>query len=662
MFSLVLLLAASTLIWAWSLRRAMKVKQQAQAELVAQLNFRDTLLDGSPTPIYVVDSAGEVISRNKAWHAFFTEANQNHLSLSLNDRRHPLSIILPTLLPLFEHQEHATSDAYYENINLHNGHEERLIAHWALPLRDGDDSVRGVICGWQDITSRERLLEELSNARIQAEQASKEKSRFLATMSHEIRTPISAIIGLLELAQNARKLDSQDGEAIRLAYSSSQSLLELIGDVLDMAKIESGNLDLTPEWVNPKRLIYSALKIFDGLARQKGLTLLAEAELTQELVVWIDPQRLKQILFNYLSNAIKFTHTGTVGIKLTSSDKTADSIKLHISVYDSGVGMSEEDQQQLFTPFKQLEEGKKQTGSGLGLVISAELLRQMGGEFNLESHPGEGTTITFTLEVKYQLAEPSSVEINDVVVLKEGITRQSEKISVLVVDDHPTNRLLLRRQLELLGHRVTEVEDGRMALKAWHKEPTDLIITDCEMPVMNGKELAAAIRLTEIPAVIWGLTANAQQDERSACLEAGMDECIFKPVSIEQLSMLITDYFSELSGYEELDELLDLDNLRKIMGNDEASVIDALKKTCHENSQDLALLKIALDKSDWEAVDKHSHRIAGAAEVLGANAIVMLCSEMQNSVDRESDYEHMLMLYRRLENQLHELREAVDLL
>ncbi|WP_254633571.1 transporter substrate-binding domain-containing protein [Pantoea sp. GbtcB22] len=662
MFALALLLAASTLIWAWSLRRTMKVKQQAQAELLAQLNFRDTLLDGSPTPIYVVDSSGEVISRNKAWLAFFSHASQGDLNLSLNDRRQPLSVILPSLLSLFEHPEHPEGEVHLENINVYNGKETRLIAHWAVPLRENNDNVRGVICGWQDITSRERLLEELSTARIQAEQASKEKSRFLATMSHEIRTPISAIIGLLELAQNVRKLDNPDGEAIRLAYSSSQSLLELIGDVLDMAKIESGNLELTPEWVDPKRLINSALRIFDGLARQKGLTLLAEAEIAEELEVWIDPQRLKQILFNYLSNAIKFTHTGTVGISLKSSVKTNENIKLHISVYDSGIGMSEEDRRQLFVPFKQLEEGKKQTGSGLGLVISAELLRQMDGEFNIESHPGEGTTITLTFEVKYRSVETNNVGINEQLTLSENNTQHSEKISVLIVDDHPTNRLLLRRQLELMGHKVIEVEDGSMALEKWHKEPVDLIITDCEMPVMNGKELAAAIRLTEVPAVIWGLTANAQQDERNACLDAGMDECIFKPVSIEQLSMLINDYFSQLSGYEELNELLDLENIRKIMGGDERLIIDTLRNTCAENNKDLAMLKLALDKADWESVDKHSHRIAGAAEVLGANAIVMLCTELQHETNRDEAYERMLVLYRRLENQLLELQEAVELL
>ncbi|MFZ4832468.1 transporter substrate-binding domain-containing protein [Rouxiella sp. Mn2063] len=625
MFALAGVLVLSTLLWAFWLRRAMKVKQKAQDALLLQLNFRDALLNGSPTPIYVIDRHGKVISQNQAFNHFFKVVPPENMALPLFDQRHPLSPLLPTLQPLLQ-QSAGAEDRPHQRFTLFNGTENRIIAHWTKVFNNKRGSIDRLICGWQDITAHEALLLEVSAEKDNAEQASRAKGSFLATMSHEIRTPVSAIIGLLELAESSRTADTPDGEALRLAYTSAQSLIELIGDVLDVAKIESGNLDLSPQWVQPGQVCASVVHIFEGLVKQKGLALSWQNTLSNEFDVWLDAQRLKQVLNNYLSNAVKFTTQGTVGIQLSGERLSADRAKIEVIIHDTGVGISEEDRSKLFVPFSQLEAGKKQMGSGLGLVISAEIIQLMGGSYQFDSESGRGTRVIVTFEV------PIRPAANQPDILNRDTQNGQRALRILIVDDHTTNRLLLRRQLEALGHEVIEAVNGELAYQRWQQEQVDLIITDCHMPVMDGIALTRAVRQTGRAVAIWGLTANAQAQERDACLAAGMDECFFKPLRMKPLNDALTRLAAGLFTAPPLETLIHFAEVYELAMNNESLLQQMLRQTQEENRQDLALASAAFAHRDWAAFTAVVHKLSGAAQIIGAESIGELAGMMEDNV------------------------------
>lgn len=608
------LMIAGMLIWALTLRRAVSKRKKAQLALSDELAFREILLNGSPDPIYVIDEQGNVTSRNQAWHSFFNLTDPQVLALPLFDSRHPLSPVLPALLPLLNSEAEDRKEVHRQHCAITVEGQPRILVHWAAPMPKYAGKNAGLVCGWQDITEHEQLIKSVSSEKARAEQASKAKGSFLATMSHEIRTPVSAIIGLLELAESARSASTPEGEAIRLAYTTAQSLLELTGDVLDLAKIESGSLELLPAWTDPVQLSRQTLAIFDGLARQKGLTLQFDNQLSGERECWIDAQRLRQVIFNFLSNSLKFTFIGQAGIRLSES-RAGEEDRLIIEVFDSGIGISADDQPKLFQPYSQLDEGKKQTGTGLGLVISAELTRMLGGTLTLNSTLHKGTRITVSLPVVWREAlrpafasQPPQVN-----------TTLQLSLHILVVDDHETNRLILRRQLQRLGCRVTEAADGEEAMLFLEDEAFDLIITDCQMPVMDGIALTHAVRAADKTLPIWGLTANAQSSERDRCLAAGMNECLFKPLLPADLKARLLQTFPDSeSAKPALAQLTDFEQLTDITGDNKEQLLTLLSRAFENNREDFKQLTAALGAGDYKAISSVVHRMAGSADVLGA--------------------------------------------
>ncbi|UJD81803.1 transporter substrate-binding domain-containing protein [Serratia rubidaea] len=624
---LALLLVVVALCWVLYLRRQARVRQQTQTNLLAQLKFRDTLLNGAPRPIYVINRQGEIISSNKAFSAFFARVPPEHLQLPLFDQRHPLANVLPTLMPLMDDAPPPMPEALTRTLQLYDGAQQRTVSHWCTVYTDNHDAVAGLICGWQDITEHKNLLLELQAEKENADKASRAKSAFLATMSHEIRTPISAIIGLLELVRHDRKkriTHDDDDEAIRLAYTSAQSLLGLIGDILDMAKIESGNLDLLPDWVDPDTLLVETVQIFQALAANKQLTLQYHSLLPADQEIWVDQQRLRQVLSNYLSNAIKFTERGEVNVyaEAVPAGDSERQITLILRVQDSGIGISSNERQRLFQPFSQLEAGKMQTGTGLGLAISKELLAKMHGTMTLDSQTGQGTTVTVRLTV------PARSRVPDTSAHNTTASAQA-RLKILIVDDHATNRLLLRRQLHTLGHAVDEATDGEKAFALWQSGHYDLVITDCNMPVMDGFTLTKRIRATNSAVAIWGLTANAQPQERVRCQEAGMDDCLFKPLRLPQLEEMLATLASRSPAAAPLDTLIDLPALQKLAMNNTAFLQQMLQRAQEDNRQDLAQAAELCQRQDWAALAICAHRLTGSAQIIAAEALIPLYERLE---------------------------------
>ena len=486
------------------------------------------------------------------------------------------------------------------------------------------------------IARRQQLVNELNAAKQRADEANRAKTTFLATMSHEIRTPMNAVIGMLELAMKKADQGIIDRFAIEVASVSARELLDLIGDILDIARIESGHLSLNPKRSNIKSLVEAVTRMFDGLARQKQLSLVCESSPAADVDVLIDPIRFKQIVSNLLSNAIKFTNKGEVRLTLTVQPAhDAQHLSVCLRVADTGVGISVQDQSRLFSPFVQASNNTQSSrqGSGLGLVICRELCEMMGGQLHLDSLEGLGTQIDIVMVVPVLEHEEHAVDGHEP---EPGIGRS---LNILVVDDYPANRMLLAQQLSYLGHRVTDAENGVLGLKAWRLGYFDVVITDCSMPLMNGYQLAQAIRAEEAQLAraacqIFGFTANAQPGEVERCLEAGMDQCLFKPISLKDLSAcLATGQVQSLKGINGdesgRDDEIDLTYLKQLSQGDESMIQGLLAELATRNRQDLAALIELFVKDDYAGMAALAHGIKGGGRLVRARKLIECCEQLE---------------------------------
>lgn len=486
------------------------------------------------------------------------------------------------------------------------------------------------------IARRQQLVNELNAAKQRADEANRAKTTFLATMSHEIRTPMNAVIGMLELAMKKADQGIIDRFAIEVASVSARELLDLIGDILDIARIESGHLSLNPKRSNIKSLVEAVTRMFDGLARQKQLSLVCESSPAADVDVLIDPIRFKQIVSNLLSNAIKFTNKGEVRLTLTVQPAhDAQHVSVCLRVADTGVGISVQDQSRLFSPFVQASNNTQSArqGSGLGLVICRELCEMMGGQLHLDSLEGLGTQIDIVMVVPVLEHEEHAVDGHEP---EPGIGRS---LNILVVDDYPANRMLLAQQLSYLGHRVTDAENGVLGLKAWRLGYFDVVITDCSMPLMNGYQLAQAIRAEEAQLAraacqIFGFTANAQPGEVERCLEAGMDRCLFKPISLKDLSAcLATGQVQSLKGLNGdesgRDDEIDLTYLKQLSQGDESMIQGLLAELATRNRQDLAALIELFVKDDYAGMAALAHGIKGGGRLVRARKLIECCEQLE---------------------------------
>lgn len=504
------------------------------------------------------------------------------------------------------------------------------------------------------------LLEQLRQAKDDAEQASQTKSTFLATMSHEIRTPMNAVIGLLELALEDSRGGRCDAQTLQTAHDSAIGLLELIGDILDISRIESGHITLQPVPTNLVELVRATVRVFEGNARAKGLHLHSELPAAP---VWVlaDPLRLKQVLSNLISNAIKFTDSGEVQASLLLPSPTdTDSLAVELSVRDTGIGISPADQARLFNTFVQADGPRARQGAGLGLVISRTLAELMGGTLNLQSVEGLGTKVQVSLQLP-ACAAPVQADQHDPV-----LETSSGPLNILVVDDYPANLLLLERQLHTLGHRVTLAENGEIALARWQAARFDLVITDCSMPVMDGHELTRRIRSLEgerglAACRILGVTANAQAEERARCLASGMDECLFKPIGLRTLKTHLPHAHARQQPTARRASGFNLGELRHLTQDDEQLTRNLLQQLSQSVSEDLATLRALPAEAPGETLRALAHRIKGGAKMLKVRTLVKDCEAIEQALDQGlPTVDLRLQLQASLETLLDELGDVLS--
>jgi len=408
-----------------------------------------------------------------------------------------------------------------------DGEPRSLLVCFSRTHLDDHITVVGV-----DQTDRRSALESAEREAQRADAASRAKTEFLAVMSHEIRTPLNGVLGMVELLAGS-KLDDKQRELARALEDSGRALHLLIDDILDLTKIDAGGVDFESIPFSPREAVRGIVDLFRARASSRGLALEVVESPGCPNSVLGDPTRLRQVLSNLVSNAIKFTESGGVSMRMRSTEE-GELVRLHFEVEDTGIGIREEQAEELFGAFSQASRSttRKYGGTGLGLAISRRLVSGMGGSISIERSPGGGALVRFDIAVEPTTELPHDDEQElDLEALESEI--RGMELEVLVAEDNPVNQLIARSFLQNLGVEVTVVSDGSMAVEAVQSGGTfDLVLMDVDMPVLDGIEATRRIRSLGGDAArtpVLAMTANVVKADREACFEAGMGGWLGKP-------------------------------------------------------------------------------------------------------------------------------------
>ncbi|WP_027256617.1 ATP-binding protein [Leisingera aquimarina] len=414
-----------------------------------------------------------------------------------------------------------------------------------VPVTGEDGTVDLIIGIERDITHSKLRERELAEAKVAAEQADRAKSEFLANMSHEIRTPMNGIIGMADLLAEA-ELPPDEQQNVETIRSSAQALLKIINDILDLSRLEAGKFSIVEEDFNLRDCIASAAGLFRPKALAKGLSLqVSYADGLAERLHG-DDGRLRQILVNLIGNAVKFTPQGRIDVRVSHAD--GNPCRLVAEVEDSGIGISESQARHIFDRFTQADAATTKAfgGTGLGLTISSMLAKRMGGSISVKSDPGQGSCFRLELQMApAKQARPPAAEIS------LDTAPQIRPCKVLLAEDNQTNRLLIRKFLRGQPVELAEAGNGRAAVNMFKEQQPDIILMDMSMPELDGIAATREIRNLPMPQpIIIALTANAFSSDRQACLDAGMDHFLAKPVKKAVLLHTLASFLTDTASLE----------------------------------------------------------------------------------------------------------------
>jgi PAS domain S-box-containing protein len=513
-------------------------RQQVTAELKqAEAKFRG-LLEAAPDAIVITDRQGKIVLINAQTEAIFGYKREALLEK-------PVEMLLPRRFQ-GNHPQHRQD--YYANtqfrpmgINLelwgqHKDGREIPVEISLSPLQTEEGLL--VSSAIRDITPKKEAEAALRKAKEVAEAANQAKSEFLANMSHELRTPLNGILGYVQILNRDEALTRQQQEAIRTIGRSGEHLLLMINDILDLSKIEAGKTELLPTEFHFPTFLQVIADIVQVRATQKELTFSYEFSPDLPTGLYADEKRLRQILLNLLGNAVKFTEQGKISfnVTLTEGATSSQSHKIRFEIIDTGLGIAPENLELIFQPFHQVKQPQgQQEGTGLGLAISRQLTHLMGGEIEVGSQIGQGSKFWFELELLEAPGIMIDLKAKDWKII--GYTADKPVLKVLVVDDQPDNRAVLRDSLSSLGFEIQEAVDGQEGVvKALAYQP-DLILMDLVMPHLDGYEATRQIRQT-FPRghlVIIAFSASVLDGSREKSLAAGCDDFLTKPLAFDEL-------------------------------------------------------------------------------------------------------------------------------
>lgn len=567
-----------------------------------------------------------------------------------------------------EHQEFTPLEF---NIRCKNGTQKTVLAQAELISKT---FISEHLVALYDITERTVMEAELRQAKETAVSANQAKSEFLANMSHEIRTPMNAIIGFSELALN-KELSPVIQDYLEKIRSSSHNLLNILNDILDFSKLEAGQLTIEQSFFDLDAMIKNIQDLFTESAQEKNLCFEIEiaAEVPKHLLG--DVLRLEQILINLIGNALKFTQQGKVSLKITQQHINDSNVTLLFNVQDTGIGMSISDREKLFKPFSQVDSSitRRFGGTGLGLVISRNLLKLMNSEFLVESLPGIGSSFSFELE--FGLAALSSDELIPVKAesLSTVIHRFNTSLSgscILVAEDNLTNQQVVKEFLELCGIQVDIANNGREVLQKIKIKHYDAILMDIHMPEMSGIEATVQIRqqacFTLLPII--ALTAGVTASEREQCLACGMNDFVGKPIDPKKLISVMSRWVSKSTkanqnllplvnqesdssmdhiaeDWEELASYLpnfDFANIMILLGGNRDTLLTMLTQFADDFQDEASKLNSLLGQGDLVAAEQLLHRFKGVAGNLGAISLYQ-SSEILDKQLKQSYFEDQVL-------------------
>ena len=702
---LMLLLGGAGISWMisrWYRIRVVQPAEKAHQSIAESEAFSRAVIDTAPTGLCVVRRTDfKVLLENQRAQQWQGTAKL----VAVLDRHHDLADVGETRLDI-------------EGRHLHVG--------FISTRYQGQDVL---LCAFNDITRHVQDALALEKARRTADLANQAKTRFLATMSHEIRTPLYGVLGTLELL-GMTSLSARQEDYLQTIQRSSTTLFQLISDVLDVSKIESGQMLIESIGFCPLQLIEDTLHTYAAFAQRKGLLLCACTDPALPNRLQGDPVRIRQILNNLVSNAIKFTDSGRVVLRTRVLASDLDQVSVQWQVSDSGIGIAQAQQTQLFTPFFQVRDASSEAGAGLGLAICQRLCAMMNGELTVISEPGLGSSFSLDLRLKglpgeltdcmditpspatvlvrapvpelaenvcawlnrfglmarplsdnltvepgavlvdilpsdnvaawqgsrivcringlnqpETIADTPDVDLYDIraiaravsLVQKGKVVDATElarpaqtplELRILVAEDNPINQAIIKEQLEALGCSVCVAANGEQALEQWRERAFDLVLTDVNMPVMNGYELAKALRKLDLRTPIIGVTANAMREEGTRCLEVGMNAWIVKPLSLKTLREQLLGFCSLPVEAVSVSEVSTSVHPESFDDNVVLSprMRDIFSVTMRE---DLARLNSALDSTDMPGIAQRLHSIAGAMGAVQAGELAHACTELE---------------------------------
>ena len=489
----------------------------------------------------------------------------------------------------------------------------------------------------------QQFISEIDMSRTEAVKANAIKSEFLANMSHELRTPLNSILGMLRLLKES-KLPEEEHGLVDTAHRSSANLLEIVNDILDLSKIEAGEMQLEKIGVDVIYALDNVVHTLSHTAHEKHIALYLHKDMEAFPYVLGDPVRLIRVLTNLIGNAIKYTDEGRVDVSASYKKLDDKHIEFHCEITDTGIGVPAEKLQTIFEKFSQADTSttRKYGGTGLGLAITKQLVEMMGGTIGVDSEVGAGSTFWFAIpfEVTDKLSEEKYVRRRKML---SGVI-PPETARVLVAEDHPMNQELMTKLLGRFGIGTFEIAgNGEDALKRYGEDTWDLILMDCHMPKKNGYDTTMAIRRIEektgahVPII--AMTANAMVGDREKCLRCGMDEYVSKPVNIEELKEVMGQwiYFKDLADSRAArvpppvpttSAPVDLSVLRTYTEGD--ADMERSLMTIFVDQSDLNLKTLADMSTDIGLWNETAHMFKGSSLGIGANVLAGLCNEAQH--------------------------------